>query len=141
MNAPKLAPPRPKVDLDATVARLERVGMTHAAATLAERLNDASKEDLAPHLFLDRLLTDELAQRDERRVRTGLRISSLPTGQTLASFDFAFQPSIERSRIETLGTCAWIRARETLLIQGPPGVGKTIWLWLWASRQSRTASR
>jgi DNA replication protein DnaC len=125
MSAPKVVPPRPKVDLDATVGRLERVGMAHAAATLAERLNEASKEDLAPHAFLDRLLTDELAQRDERRVRTSLRISSLPTGQTLASFDFAFQPSVERSRIETLGTCAWIRARETLLIQGPPGVGKT----------------
>ena len=123
MNAPKVVPPRPKVDLDATVGRLERVGMAPAAATLAERLNEGSKEDLAPHAVLDRLLTDELAQRDERRVRTSLRISSLPTGQT--SFDFAFQPSVERSRIETLGTCAWIRARETLLMQGPPGVGKT----------------
>ncbi len=41
------------------------------------------------------------------------------------SFDFAFQPSVERSRVETLATCAWVRAKETLLIQGPPGVGKT----------------
>jgi len=32
---------------------------------------------------------------------------------------------VERSRIETLATCAWIRERESLLIQGPPGVGKT----------------
>src|SRR5690606_22913009 len=49
----------------------------------------------------------------------------LPVGQTLGNFDFAFQPALERSRIETLATCAWLRARETLLIQGPPGVGKT----------------
>ena len=53
------------------------------------------------------------------------RLSGLPTGQTLASFDFAFQPSVERSRIDTLATCAWVRAKETLLIQGPPRVGKT----------------
>ena len=52
-------------------------------------------------------------------------LSGLPTGQTLASFDFSFQPSIERSRIETLGTCQWIRENRTLLIQGPPGVGTT----------------
>jgi DNA replication protein DnaC len=32
---------------------------------------------------------------------------------------------VERSRIETLATCAWLRSAETLLIQGPPGVGKT----------------
>lgn len=77
------------------------------------------------HRFLDRFLDDELASREERRVRTSLRLSGLPTGQTLASFDFAFQPSIERGRIETLATGAWIREKETLLIQGPPGVGKT----------------
>ncbi|HYB98109.1 MAG TPA: IS21-like element helper ATPase IstB, partial [Candidatus Limnocylindrales bacterium] len=63
--------------------------------------------------------------REERRVRTSLRLSGLPTGQTIGSFDFSFQPSIERSRIETLGTCQWIRENRTLLIQGPPGVGKT----------------
>ena len=58
-------------------------------------------------------------------MRTTLRLSSLPTGQTLGNFDFSFQPGIERSRIETLATCAWIREKQNLLIQGPPGVGKT----------------
>ena len=37
----------------------------------------------------------------------------------------AFQPAIERAQIKTLATCAWLRARESLLIQGQPGVGKT----------------
>ncbi len=79
----------------------------------------------SPHRFLDRLLEEELRHREERRIRTSLKLSGLPTGQTLANFDFAFQPSVERSRIETLGTCQWIREKRTLLIQGPPGVGKT----------------
>ena len=35
-----------------------------------------------------------------------LKTSKLPTGQTLENFDFAFQPAIERSRIETLATGA-----------------------------------
>lgn len=71
------------------------------------------------------MLEEELRHREERRIRTSLKLSGLPTGQTLANFDFAFQPSVERSRIETLGTCQWIREKRTLLIQGPPGVGKT----------------
>lgn len=54
-----------------------------------------------------------------------MRLSGLPTGQTLGNFDFSFQPSVERSRIETLATCQWIRENRTLLLQGPPGVGKT----------------
>ena len=119
------ARPRPRVDLDATAEQLRRAGLVHAAEHLAERLAEANREELAPHAFLDRLLADELAEREQRRIRTALKLSGLPTGQTLGNFDFAFQPSIERSRIETLATCAWLRARETLLIQGPPGVGKT----------------
>jgi hypothetical protein len=43
---------------------------------------------------------------------------------TMAS-DFAFQPAIERSRIETLATGTWIRNSEVVLMQGPPGVGKS----------------
>ena len=63
--------------------------------------------------------------REERRVKTSLRLSGLPPGQTLGNFDFAFQPAVEQRRLETLATCAWIREHETILIQGPPGVGKT----------------
>jgi DNA replication protein DnaC len=115
----------PQVDLDRTRERLLKLGLTHAAERLAEHVAEAVKETAAPHRFLDRLLEEELVQRDERRVKTSLRLSGLPSGQTLGSFDFAFQPSVERSRIETLATCAWIRERESLLLQGPPGVGKT----------------
>ena len=116
---------RPKVDLDATVERLARLGLSHAAEHLPDRLAEASTRELPVHGFLDRLLDDELNAREERRIKTSLKLSGLPTGQTLANFDFAFQPSVERSQIETLATCAWLRQKETLLIQGPPGVGKT----------------
>jgi DNA replication protein DnaC len=117
--------PQPKVDLDATRARLERVGLGRAADQLDALIADAVKTDVSPHAFLDRLLDEELGFREDRRMRTSLRLSGLPTGQTIGSFDFSFQPSIERSRIETLATCQWIRENRTLLIQGPPGVGKT----------------
>ncbi len=115
----------PRVDLDITRDRLERLGLSHASDVLSEALGTATKEDLAPHRFLDGLLETELQHREERRLKTSLKLSGLPTGQTLGNFDFSFQPSVERSRIETLGTCAFIRAKESLLIQGPPGVGKT----------------
>ena len=119
---PKKSPP---VDLDRTRERMTKLGLVHAAEQLGEHVAGAAKETVAPHRFLDGLLEAELSAREERRIRTSLRLSGLPTGQTLSSFDFAFQPSVERSRIETLATGVWIRERESLLIQGPPGVGKT----------------
>jgi len=115
----------PRLDVDATREKLGRLGLHHAADLLAEKLTEAARTETPAHRFLDRFLDDELGWREERRVRTSLRLSGLPTGQTLASFDFGFQPSIERGRIETLATGTWIREKETVLIQGPPGVGKT----------------
>lgn len=115
----------PKVDLDATREQLERLGLSRAAQQLDGMIAEAVKGQTSPHRFLDRLMDEELTYREERRIRTSLKLSALPTGQTLANFDFGFQPSIERSQIETLATCQWIRECRTLLIQGPPGVGKS----------------
>jgi DNA replication protein DnaC len=116
---------QPTLDLDVTRDRLARLGLSHSADRLEAMLADAVRDEIAPQKFLDDVLLAELEWREDRRVRTSLRLSGLPTGQTLGSFDFSFQPSVERSRIETLGTCQWIRENRTLLIQGPPGVGKT----------------
>jgi DNA replication protein DnaC len=112
--------PHPPMDLDVTRERLLKLGLVHASEQLATWLGEAVAEETPPHRFLDRLLEQELRARDERRVRTSLVLSGLPSGQTLANFDFAFQPALERSRIETLATCQWIRENRTLLIQGPP---------------------
>ena len=116
---------QPHLDLGGTRAKLVQLGLAHAAEALAEELSEAVKHDRAGHVVLDRLLSRESEARDERRVRTSLKLSNLPPGMTLGNFDFAFQPSIERRQIETLATCAFIREHVTLLVQGPPGVGKT----------------
>jgi DNA replication protein DnaC len=120
-----MSPRRGKVDLDATRAQLEHAGLAHASARLAELVEEAAKQELSSHRFLDRLLAVELGEREERRIKTSLRLSGLPPGQTLGNFDFGFQPSLEKSRIETLATCSWIREHATTLIAGPPGTGKT----------------
>jgi len=115
----------PKLDIDCTRERLASLGCAYAADHLDHLLAEAVRQAIAPHAFLDQLLETELSGREARRVTTSLKMSNLPTGQTLENFDFAFQPAIERSRIDTLATCAWIRNAETVLLQGPPGVGKT----------------
>src|SRR4051794_41666438 len=101
------------------------LGCSRAAEQLDHILSEAVRIEIPAHTFLDTLLETELSGREARRVKTSLRLSNLPTGQTLENFDFAFQPAIERSRIDTLATCAWVRTAETVPIQGPPGVGKT----------------
>jgi DNA replication protein DnaC len=114
-----------RLDIDTTRDRLLALGCPYAAEHLDHLLTEAVSQAMAPHAFLDRLLEVEHSGREGRRVKTSLKMSGLPIGQTLENFDFAFQPAIERSRIDTLATGAWIRNAETVLMQGPPGVGKT----------------
>ncbi len=85
-----------EADLDGLRARLELLGLSFAAETLSSLLTQAVKEEQSTSYFLEMLLEAEQTRREERRIRTSLRLSGLPTGQTIANFDFAFQPSIEQ---------------------------------------------
>jgi DNA replication protein DnaC len=132
MSTPTNAPPpaRPAngqghAEVDSLREKLTQLGLAHAAEALAEELSEAVKHNRPAHAVLDRLLARETGARDERRVKVSLKLSNLPPGMTLGNFDFGFQPSLERRQVETLATCAFIREHCTLLVQGPPGVGKT----------------
>ncbi len=45
--------------------------------------------------------------------------------KTLDSFDFAFQPSLDRNRVLSLASLEFIERREVVHFLGPPGTGKT----------------
>ncbi len=74
---------------------------------------------------LDQLLVEELTVRENRRVRTALTLARLTTVKSLAGFDFAFQPSIDRQRILALAELTFIDRAEVIHLLGPPGTGKT----------------
>ena len=43
----------------------------------------------------------------------------------LDSFDFGYQPSVDRKQIQKLSLCHFVEHGENLVLLGPPGVGKT----------------
>jgi len=117
--------PQPREDVDTLARRLAALSLSFASESIGELINQAVKQRLGPPGFLDLILRWELERQEERRIQQALKISHLPLGQTISNFDFAFQPSVKRSEIETLATCQWIADRRTVLLMGPPGVGKT----------------
>lgn len=120
-----LPKPRPTLDVEALAERLEALRLVFAAEHLSELVSRSVKEDWCATKFLDEMLRLEIERQEERRVLQAIRISHLPAGPTISNFDFAYQPTVSRSQIETLSTCQWIRDCQGLLLQGPPGVGKT----------------
>jgi DNA replication protein DnaC len=107
------------------VSQLDRLGLWRVKETLPDTLQSAERDSLGYATFLDRLLEEEIAAREERRIRNSLKLSGLPFLKTLDSFDFAFQPSLERARVLDLASLAFLARKENVLLLGPPGVGKT----------------
>jgi len=120
-----LPKPAPAQEPEALRERLEALRLPFAAEGLDGLLHESVKQDWNVTAFLDAMLRLELERQEERRVAQAIRISHLPTGPTISNFDFAFQPSVSRSQLQTLSTGQWIREGQGLLLQGPPGVGKT----------------
>jgi DNA replication protein DnaC len=116
---------RPKVDLDRISEQCRALKLMHTAECVGELVEEASREELTPVSFLELVLDRELERKNERRIHTTLMLSGLPVGKTLENFDWSFQPRVERSKIESLATCAYVREAQNVLFMGPPGVGKS----------------
>lgn len=111
--------------LDRILDHCQRLGLQHIQASINDTLQRAEQENWGQLQTLDHLLEEELAAREARRIRAGLKLAAFPFVKTLDAFDFAFQPSIDRARVMDLAALAFLQRKENVLLLGPPGVGKT----------------
>lgn len=102
-----------------------KLGLPHLSGTLHDLAARADTAAMGYLDFLDLVLQEELAVREERRFRAGLRLSKLPHHKTLDDYDFSFQPDLEPRKIRDLATLSFVQARANVALLGPPGVGKT----------------
>ncbi|MGW6793858.1 IS21-like element helper ATPase IstB [Streptomyces chartreusis] len=102
-----------------------KLGLPHLADGL-DQLASRAEEGKLGHLdFLDLVLSEELAVRDDRRFRRSLLFSKLPHHKTLDDYDFSFQPDLDPRKVKDLATLSFVEAKANAALLGPPGVGKT----------------
>ena len=99
--------------------------MARALETLDQVLSRLEKGEMTAIEAIDALLAEELTLREWRRIGVGLRTARLTPIKTLESFDFSFQPSLDRHRIMALAQLEFINRAEVLHFLGPPGTGKS----------------
>ncbi len=75
--------------------------------------------------FLLQLCELELIEREKRAAARRLKDAKFPSIKTLENFDFQAQPSINKPLLSELMRCAYIDERETIILIGNPGTGKT----------------
>jgi DNA replication protein DnaC len=85
----------------------------------------AEQAQLGYREFLDLVLEDEVGVLEGRRYASRLKLSALPHHKTLDDFDASFQPELDPKRLSELRSLRFLERRISLLIFGPPGVGKS----------------
>jgi len=105
--------------------KLKQLRLSGILQTLESRHRQAVDGKWSYIEFLERLLEDEVERRHQKQLGLRLRRAGINTAKTLETFDFDFNPAINRQQILALAACDYIREKRNLLICGPTGVGKT----------------
>ena len=111
--------------LEQVKQHLVHLKLAAALEVLDSILDQVERQQLTTLEALDHLLAEESTRRETRRIRAQLMTSRLTRVKTLESFEFSFQPSLDRNRILTLAELSFIDRCQTVHLLGPPGVGKS----------------
>jgi DNA replication protein DnaC len=91
-----------------------------------EKLATRCAQENVDHLaFLLQLCELELLDREKRSTQRRLRAARFPNYKTREDFKFEAQPSLNRLLIAELLRCQYIEQRESVILIGNPGTGKT----------------
>ena len=87
---------------------------------------EATREQQTPLAYLAALLETEVAERAERRERRRLIDARFPLIKRLEDFRFAENPKVPQATIAALAEGSWIDDRESVILIGESGTGKTM---------------
>jgi DNA replication protein DnaC len=106
-------------------SRLRSLRLGGVLDTLQLRLDQAQQAKLGYLEFLELLLEDEIGRRAASALASRLSKAHFEEQRTLEEFDWSFNPSIPAPQIRDLASCQYIARKESILLCGPVGVGKT----------------
>lgn len=115
----------PVLPLDSIKQRLVSLKMARSLEVIDQLVGRIEQGELSAIEAIDLLLAEEYSTRETRRVRIAMMTARLSTIKTLESFDFSFQPSLDRNQILALAGLGFIERREAVHFLGPPGTGKS----------------
>lgn len=111
--------------LNAIKAHLVDLGMPGSLEVIDSLMAKLDQGAMSSAEAMEKLLGAQVTLRRQRRLISAMRSSRLPSLKRLDSFDFTFQPSIDRNQVLNLHELTFIERRENVILLGPAGVGKT----------------
>jgi DNA replication protein DnaC len=99
--------------------------LTHTLGHLDELLAWATRERAGGTALLEHILGAEVGSKLEGRIERRVAASGLREKKTLETFDWNFQPTLDKAFILELARLDFVRRRDDLVITGKSGTGKS----------------
>lgn len=107
-------------------AQLRQLRLSGVLDSLDVRIRQGIEDKLSHIEFLQLLLGDELARRDQSRMALMLKKALLMSSKTIEQFDYKALPTLNRSMVSDLLTMLrFMHDASPVLICGPTGTGKS----------------
>ncbi len=110
-----------------TLQTLRRLKLTGMADALEQQMAQPQTHALSFEERIGLLVDRELTSRDNRRLSRLLRAAKLKHPACVEDINYRHSRGLQRAPMASLVTSDWVRQRQSLLIIGPTGCGKT-WL-------------
>ena len=99
--------------------------LAETAKELPNMLREAESKGWTYYEFINQVLGYELNCREEKNRSKLMKWADFPQEFTLDQFKLEEQSAIGEKQINVLKELSWIEENFTLIVMGPPGVGKT----------------
>jgi DNA replication protein DnaC len=104
---------------------LRSLSLPRIRASWQEWVDRAAREDMSHPDLLRNLFSDELASREENRLKRLLQQAGFPSHSTFEEFDFRCRPELRRQVVQSYLEDSFVKEGRSLVLIGAPGLGKT----------------
>ena len=115
----------PVSTVDSIKQRLVGLKMARSLEVVDALVSQLDQSQISALEAIDLLLAEEFSTRETRRIKMALMTARMTQVKTLESFDFSFQPSLDRNQILSLAQLGFLERKEVVHFLGPPGTGKS----------------
>jgi DNA replication protein DnaC len=111
--------------VEETIDKLIQLKLPHMAYALREALERGAGSALSVEECVGLMTDREWTERDNQRI--GRRIKDAKLGMQACLEDVQCDPArgIDKAVVRSLGTCAWVRAKQNVIVIGMTGTGKS----------------
>jgi len=108
-----------------TFEKLNSLKLHGMSQAFEQQLNNPDSAELGFEDRLAMLVEAQWLWRENHAIKSRLRNATLKMQATIENINYRHARQLERSMIQSLASCDWVRQHHNVVISGPSGIGKT----------------